>query len=306
MKLAIRVEYLEFQPFTERLRIRGVVVEGPEEYGVKGKYHTLNVEPGDKIVIWKEKWPMYQVDRLERASGVRENIIVATLDYDDACIALLSEQGIKVLEEISSRLPGKDDPSGFTKALNRYFEEVVRAIIENVEKYGVKAVVIASPGDLSKRIVDTLGDRLRNTIVVRDTVSMGGRSGLNEVLRRDSVKQVVKELSIVRGRAVLEEFKRLLVKDPLMIAYGIDDVEHAVNCNAVSKLLVSSDYLRTYDEEIRRRVNDLIEEAYRRRADVMIVPSDTDLGREINGLGGIIAILRFPLQRPSDVSINSS
>jgi len=34
MKLAIRVKKLEFQPFTDRLRIHGIIIKGPDEYGL--------------------------------------------------------------------------------------------------------------------------------------------------------------------------------------------------------------------------------------------------------------------------------
>ena len=46
MILTVRVEAVEFQAFTTRLRIRGIVIEGPEKYGVVGKNHTHSIEPG--------------------------------------------------------------------------------------------------------------------------------------------------------------------------------------------------------------------------------------------------------------------
>lgn len=42
MTLAIRVKRVEFQPFSGRLRVGGVIVEGPEEYGLRGSHHTFS------------------------------------------------------------------------------------------------------------------------------------------------------------------------------------------------------------------------------------------------------------------------
>ncbi len=300
MVLSIKVKKLEFQPFTDRLRIRGVVVEGPEEYGIKGKYHTLNITPGSRLVIWKNKWFKHQLDRLTKTSSVRSPVLIVVLDYDEACIALLGEQGVKVLDELSSNLPGKDDPKGFTTYLNRYLEETVKRISEEAERYDAKVIVVASPGDLAKHVVKLIREKkLGFNKIYQDSVSIGGCNGLNEILRRDSVKKAVEEISIIKAQEIVEEFKQLLVKEPLLTAYGVNDIEYAIKNNAVEKMVVSSGLIRSYDEDMRRKINELLEEAYRRKARIIIVPSNSDVGREVEGFGGIIAILRYPLPRPN-------
>jgi len=298
LTLALRVTNLEFQPFTERLRIHGIVVEGPERYGIKGKHHTININLGDKLVIWKDKWYVHQLRKLESTSIPREKVVVVTLDYDEVCIAQISEQGVQVLLEESSRLPGKRDPEKFSITLKKYIEKIVKTLIDIIEKYGIKIVVAASPGGLAREIVSRLKS-LKNLTIISDTVSIGGCSGLSEVLRRDSIKEAIRKLSIIRAHEYLELFRRLLVRNPELVAYGLEEVEYAVKSNAVEKLLVSSSYIRTYDDELRRRVNDLIDEAYRRRAEVIVVPESSDVCIEVNGLGGLVAILRFPLYKAS-------
>ncbi len=298
MTLSIKVTSIEFQPFTDRLRIRGIVVDGPEKFGVKGKYHTLNIEPGRQLVIWKERWSDFQLKKLEESSIYNEKIVITVFDYDEACIVLLTYQGTRVLKEFSSNLPGKNEPNKYSVLLKKYLENIVNDLRKFVEEYNARIVIIASPGDLCKRVAESIRGLRKDLIILTDSVSIGGCSGLNEVLRRDSVKNALKKLSIIRGGIVLEEFKKYLVKEPDMIAYGLDDVEYAVKQNAVDKLVVLSDFLRTYDEEIHRRINELLEEAYRRRAEIIIIPTDTELGIELKGLGGIIALLRYPLPRP--------
>src|SRR6266545_498007 len=46
--LTIRVEGVEFQAFSDRLRITGVIVEGPQDLG---RHHTLNVAVDDVLSI---------------------------------------------------------------------------------------------------------------------------------------------------------------------------------------------------------------------------------------------------------------
>ncbi|OYT40691.1 MAG: mRNA surveillance protein pelota [Desulfurococcales archaeon ex4484_58] len=305
MSLTIRVERLEFQPFTDRLRIRGVVVEGPEEFGVKGKHHTVNITPGKPLTICKDQWPSFILSELEKAGLRRERLIIVVLDYDEACIALLSEQGIKILGEYNSGLPGKNEPEKFTSLLNDYLTKISNETVGFIEKHGVKIVVIASPGDLARKIADNVKSRSKGLDIIVDSVSIGGCNGVNEVLKRDSVKRALREISIIHARDCLEEFKKYLVKNPLLIAYGLDEVEYAVRSNAVEKLVIATDYLRTYDESMRKRVYNLLNEASRRRAEIIIVPRGNDVYIELMGFGGIIAILRYPLSRPTDFSGDS-
>jgi len=64
MRLDIEVEKVEFHEFTDRLRILGVIVEGPQDLG---SYHTLNLTDGDQLTIIKEEWKDHELNRLKEA-----------------------------------------------------------------------------------------------------------------------------------------------------------------------------------------------------------------------------------------------
>ncbi|ADI32669.1 mRNA surveillance protein pelota [Staphylothermus hellenicus] len=297
MTLTIEVRTLEFQPFTERLRIRGVVVEGPERYGVKGHYHTLNIDPGKPLVIWKEKWGRNELEIISRFTSRKQKVLLAAFDYDEAAIAMLTEQGIRLLEDFASNIPGKREPALFQKGLEKYLSSIAEKIFNYINKFQVDIVVIASPGDLQRRVARIIKEK-KQVNIITDTVSIGGQGGIRELLRRDSVREAIKEINIIKAQRILDEFHKYLSKNPDMVAYGIDDVEYAVKHNAVDKLLVSEELLRVYDEEARRRVSSILDEAYRRRAEIIIVPHNSDVGLEVEGLGGIVALLRYPLKKP--------
>ncbi len=296
MVLTIRVKALEFQPFTDRLRVRGIVVEGPERFGVKGHYHTINIEPGKPIIIIKERWPMHILKRIEDAVKRRPRILLVAIDYDDVAIALLSEQGVKILYEEALRLPGKGDVADFDKMLNKFLDKIGKIIADYVSRYHTKYVVIGSPSMLRQNLARILRTYIPNVSVVIDNVSMGGAPGIRELMHRDSVKEALKEAGLMRAQEALAEFRRLLMTNDKMVVYGIDDVERAVGLNAVDKIIVSEDLLRTYDENVRKRVDRILEDAYKRRAEIILVPKESPVYYEIEGLGGIVGILRFPIE----------
>src|SRR5437773_5882464 len=86
--LTTRVESVEFQAFSDRLRITGVIVEGPQDLG---RHHTLNVGVGDDIKLVKQTWREHHMRRIKEAIDATERPQVTVLAIDDE-EALRSEE----------------------------------------------------------------------------------------------------------------------------------------------------------------------------------------------------------------------
>jgi protein pelota len=296
MTLGLRLEKLEFQEFSDRLRVRGIVVDGPEEFGVKGHYHTINLSPGDTLVVFKEKWSASELEALRRSSVKKRRVMLVNIDHDEACIAVLTEQGVIQLSEAYGRLPGKMYASGYDTLLRNYLEEVLKLVSDYASRERVDALVVAGPGDLKNTLADLARSRVKGLPVYVDSTSIGGCSGLNELLRRDVVKKVVSELSVIRAREVFEVFKRLVVEQPDRVAYGVDEAYCAALMSAVDKLVVVSELIKSGDDGVRSKVLETLDKAFSSKADIWIIPGRADIGVEVGGFGGIIAVLRYPLQ----------
>jgi stalled ribosome rescue protein Dom34 len=63
--LAIKVEKVEYDKLKKELRVKGKIVEGPEEVQ-HGSYHTIEIKPGSIVGITKE-WTKEELERLERS-----------------------------------------------------------------------------------------------------------------------------------------------------------------------------------------------------------------------------------------------
>src|SRR2546427_957115 len=77
--LTIRVESVEFQAFSDRLRITGVIVEGPQDLG---RHHTLNIAVEDVLSVIKT-WHPHELRRIEEAVAAGQKPLVAFLSLDD-------------------------------------------------------------------------------------------------------------------------------------------------------------------------------------------------------------------------------
>ncbi|MEM4481382.1 MAG: mRNA surveillance protein pelota [Desulfurococcaceae archaeon] len=294
MTLGIKVQRVEFQQFSDKLRVGGLIVNGPEKYGVKGKHHTLSIGVGDVLVIVKDKWEDPQLELIKRFATRREALLIIGIDYDEVCVGALSEQGVKYLWEEVHNMPSKMYQVDYNELVKGFAARALRAVEEIIQREEVKAVIIAGPGDMKSHLRSELLSKISLPIYI-DSTSTGGCQGVREVLNRDVVKEVVSDLNIVRAKGALEDFKRLLVLEDQLVAYGLEEVHRASLIGAISKLLVADELLKLPEEEERQRVLDALRNASNHRAEIIVVPSKSDVGLELLGFGGIVAILRFKL-----------
>lgn len=71
--LTIKVEKVDFQKHTNRLRISGKIVKAPKDIQL-GDYHTIEVNIGTVLNIEKSVWKAEHVERLEKAKTRMEII----------------------------------------------------------------------------------------------------------------------------------------------------------------------------------------------------------------------------------------
>ncbi len=304
MTLKVRVKSTEFQPFTGNLRVKGVIVEGPERYGLKGSWHTLSIKPGSELVLEKPGgWSSAELSRVDRKAYTGKALIVA-VDYDEYAIALVGMQGLKLLEEGELYIPGKDDPSRDTVlegSINKIAER--SAALSSQEK--ADTIIVVGPGFLKEMVARKLEELAHGKRVEVDDASMGGVKGVEEALRRDKIHRVLRELESVKAEALLEEFYRLLHRDPDRVAYTLPDVLSTVRIGAASILAILDELLYSPDEKERSMAEEVLGEASRYRVEALIVPHNTPAGDRLRPLGGAVALLRYRLPREARGSLGS-
>lgn len=296
MTLGVKVQRVEFHQFGENLRVGGLIVDGPEKFGVKGKHHTLSLGVGDIITVIKEEWEPTELEFIKRFATRRDPILLVAIDYDEVCIGVLREQGIKYLWEESLNLPSKVYQTDYTALIRGFIERALAVTLEVARRENIRALVVVGPGEVR----DSLKSELQGKVsvpVFSDYTSSGGCQGVKEALRRDIVREAIGGLNIIRAKDLIEEFKRLVVEDQDLVAYGIDEVHYVSLIGAIKCLLVADELLKDPDDSRRGLVLSALRNAYRQGAEIMVVPARSDVGVELLGFGGIIAILRFKLHK---------
>ncbi len=298
MVLTIKVTHLEFQPFTTVLRVRGIIVDGPDKFGLKGSYHTIKIYPGREFTLIKERWDKASLERIRRAIERKGSALIVAIDYDEYAVALAKGQGIAWLGEGSLHLPGKDDINR-EKIMEKVIKELSKIIIDEAKKRNVP-VIIVGPGSLKEMLAEEV--KKAGVKVLVDNASMGGKAGVLEAIRRGTVMKLVKESEALEALRLIEEVMKHVAKDDGYALYGIDEVEAAAKANAVKTLLVTDRMIHHENEEIREKIWRILEEVERKGGRVLIVPKDSEAGERLVSLGEIVALLRYPIKFHSSQS----
>jgi protein pelota len=282
--LTIRVEGIEFQAFSDRLRITGVIVEGPQDLG---RHHTLNVGVEDVLSIIKT-WKAHELRRIDDAVAAAQKPLVAFLSLDDeeALIAQLRQYGVRELASIRAPGHGKMFPSGDTRSV--FFEDILNSL--RTTEIG-EALVVVGPGFTREAFVEFLKARdpaIAAKVHVHGTAH-AGMQGIQEALKAGVGAKVFGESRVGYETGLVEKFLEALATNR-PTAYGPAEVQEAADSGAIETLLVSDAVVRNPG------IEDLMRTVESARGSVVLVSRHHESGQKLEALGGIAALLRFAIK----------
>ena len=269
IRVGIEVKKLEFQDYSDRLRIQGIIVHGPEDY--IGTHQCINVGLGDEISIMKE-WREEEIKLLKEAVANSEKpmIYFLAIEYGAATIAVLRSYGIQELANVRKR--GDED--------EEFFGEVLSTLIEVWDPS--YPLVILGPGFYKENFLKFSKENLKNYVVAQ--ASHGDMRGIYEILKSGVLDKLLQEHRVAKEEKMVDELLQEIKREGLY-AYGAEEVEKYLNMGAVEKLLVSDREFKLYQN--------LLELAKSTGAEVHIISTSHEAGKILQKLGGIAALLRF-------------
>jgi protein pelota len=274
--LEIEVESIEIHRYANVLRIGGKIKEGPEEFVKINSYHTLELSPFSEIIIKKNKEINYEKEILEEAVKLSKKPTAKLIVMDErvANIATLRPSGIVFEKMIKSHISKID--ANYEEKMEKYFSEIAKEIDE---------LTIVGGNDI---IIDSFKNYLKKKGISKriyfDYVSTSERSGIYELIKRGTIKRIMKEEKISEEFEKIEEFMKELREGGLAI-YGKEDIKEAIERGALAKLLI-------IDEESRKDP-DIIEEARSKGVEITIFTSEEEPYIRLKSFGGIAGILRY-------------
>jgi protein pelota len=289
--ISLLIEKIEFHKYSNNLRISGKVTQGPEDVP-SGSYHTFDVEEGTIITITKGIWQRYHWDRLKEASKpAQPKVLVVIFDREEVYFSLLRSYGYDLLSDFKGDIEKKDVPE---KAKGNFYGDIAKQIGEYDARYSFSRIVLASPAFWKEYLLKELPDAIRKKTVLASCNSVG-QNAINEVLSRPEVQTALKDDRVIREVAAIDELFAEINRSGLA-AYGFKDTDNAVNMGAARVLLITDSAIRKSREEgSYGKLEHMMRTAESTKSDILIVSSDHDGGKRLDGLGGIGAVLRYRL-----------
>jgi len=314
LTLTIVVSKTDFDPQAGELHVSGKI--SVENSWVKiGAFHTLDLELHRNFTLAKKDgWDSVALEVLKEAvKQDREGTIPAVVMQEGlACICLITEFQTILKQRIETGIPRKraGRSADHDKGLQRFYGVVLEALKRHVDISQPRPLLIASPGftaaGFQQYIIDDAtrrGDKAvltnkANFVVVHS--GSGHLHSLNEVLASAEVQKKLKDTKYAKETRYMDDFMTKLRLDDGRAWYGPTEVEKAVEQGAVGRgggiLLINNNLFRSQEIGVRKRWVTLVDKVKEDGGEARILSSDHDSGKRLESLGGIAAILTYPIE----------
>ncbi|RJE20292.1 Translation factor pelota [Aspergillus sclerotialis] len=331
LTLEIRVKSLDFDPQSSQLHVAGQIVNETPHTKI-GQHHTLDLELNRNFTLEKEVgsegegvgWDSIAVQMLKDAvdeSGKRRAEAVAVVMQEGiAHVCFIGQFQTVMKQKIEMSIPrkrmgGSDHDKGMNKFYQTTLDTLLRQLDFNTSSMSltsnepVRPILLASPGFVAagfQKFIQSAAatttpalKRLLPSIVVVHSAS-GYLHSLAEVLQSPAVKTILADTKYARETKLMDDFLEQLRKETNKATYGPREVESAVDQGAVGRgggvLIVSNRLFRSQDVAERKRWVSLVDRVRDiEGGEVRILSSDHESGKRLDGLGGVAALLTFPI-----------
>ena len=312
-ELTIKVTSTFFDPAASALHVSGTVTS-ENSFVALGQYHTLDLELNRPFTLWKRHgWDSVAVETLRDALNQDKDGAVAAVVMQEglANICLITDFQTLLKQRIESSVPRKRAATSETEGgMRRFYEKTLSTLLRAVEFGGEsRPLLLASPGFVAqdfKKYIGEEGARRADKMLqrlARDAVVVHSSSGhvhsLNEVLKSAEVQALMRDKKFSHETGYMDDFFTRIRRDDGRAWYGTGPVEKAVREGAVGRgggvLLVNNALFRSLDIATRRRYVALVDKVKEDGGDARILSSDHESGQRLEALGGIAAILTYPI-----------
>jgi len=299
MRLKLRVESISFHEFSNRLRIKGKIIEGPEDFVSYGAYHTFNVESGQKISIYKEKWLKSEIKRLKKSSVFEDNfrMLIIAIETGLSTISLITNYSHSRVTTIKRNIPGKRyEQSHRNKAYTDFFHDVKKVLDENLKNLDINAIIICGPGNARDHFIKYIYESKENYPrgkIFNIHASSGTESSILEVLKSKELTRFKEKVKILEETEKIEEIFRLFGQNSDLIAIGMKEISEAAEKGAIKELFIVDLLIRQISQNKRLELESILANVEATGGKINILSSEHPTGQQIIDLGSILAILRY-------------
>lgn len=318
--LTIKVTATDFDPAAGQLHVSGQVSE-ENKHVAMGSFHTLDLELHRNFTLEKaDGWDSVAIQILRDSAKTdqRAQIWAVVMQEGLANICQITEHQTIFRQSVRVAIPHKrSGASDHEKATTKFHKTLLDTILRQIDLPGSSSssnstppLLIASPGFYAANFVKYIKEEAQRTTnkpllayipsILTAHSASGHMSALSDALSSPELRARLSDTKYARETALMDRFAELMRKDENRAWYGPREVERAVEKGGVGRgggvLLISDSLFRSLDVKVRRRWVSLVDKVRDvEGGEVRVLSSLHESGKRLEALGGVAAILTFPI-----------
>ncbi len=243
---------------------------------------------------------VFILDPLMEMVGVEKLYGLLVIDRQQATIGLLEGRQIKVLQKLTSGVPGKVRAGGqssqrFHRITEGLAKEFFRRVADEMKKIffdmpKLKGILVGGPIPTKEEFLEegNLVTKLKELVISVKDIGYVDEHGLELLV--ESSQEEIAEQELIKEKKYLERFFETLGKNSNFAVYGEERTRTALERGAVELLLISNKFDQEKASEFERLAENI-------GAEVVFVSLDNQDGEQFMNLTkGIGGVLRFPFE----------
>ena len=301
MFLKLKVEDLAFHEFSNRLRIKGTILEGPEDFVSFGTYHTFNVEIGDILLIIKENWLKSELKRLKESTQFDSNFVIffIAIERGLATLEISTNFSHNRITSIKKHIPGKRyEQSHRNKAYLEFFDDIKKVLEENLNKFDINLIIVCGPGNIRKQFINYIREKYDPPYLSKFktiSASSGTESAILEALKSQELVKLKKKIRILHETEKVERILEIFSTDADLIKIGFNEVSDAAEIGAIKELFLTDKLIRGTSTKNKILIEKILTDVEASGGTINILNSKQPPGQQVEDLGSLIGILRYKL-----------
>ncbi len=291
IRISLDVDKVSLDNVLDRLRVQGTIAESSSDDVSHGSHHALLIKLHEGFKLIKKQWTLVE-KKLIKTKNHNLGFLLIAIDTENCGIGRLKGTHLEILPNIYSGSSGKRYKTTFN--IEKFFEDVQKAVTPSLKEEDV--IIIFGPGETKKKFSNYLDKRLvrqKHKIEVIDGIDSGGEDGIYIFTKSESMKKIMSNSKLAQVSSIIDEIMLRANKKSKKFTMGFSETQKANQFGAIESLVFSEKVIQTEDEE---KVINFLNQVESKGTKAYSVDSTTDVGLRVTGLGGIVSLLRFPVE----------
>ena len=288
-KIFVKIEVDKNKLENGMLKLSGRIIECNNEDIPLGNYQSIILQEGDSLTIEKKEVLKRELDEIKEATTPQYIILICAFDREEAIFYKLTKRGYEIINKIKGNTKKKDYDNQTSK---NFFKEIWEELKKHNDKIKPDSIIIASPGFWREYLLREIRNDEIKKKIISATCNSVNETTIHEIMKRPETETALKNTRVKREEEKINSLLMQISKNE-KAAYGIKEVKKSINYGAVKEVLISSKFAEENPEE----TNEITKNTEKQDGRVMIIGSEFEPGKQLDGLGGIAALLRFNISQ---------